>query len=140
MTRPADGWVTARAECEARMFNELAECAEADVHDFKELNDSPSCEFERRPGVPGFRVRLIDPLLSGAVTFQLRDGRIVAKRLVASSSGPVDSSIDGRPVLQFAGNTCLIEIAEGEALEAWQFSRRALEPLFFPERGGVDRA
>ena len=134
MTRPSEGWVKARAECQARVFNELAECAETDLDDFNKLDDSPACAFVRRPGDDYFIVRLIDqlPELSRAVKFQLRDERIVAERFAPSATfpGQVDSSIDGRPVLQFASNRCLIE-AEGELLEAWQFSRRVLEPVFF---------
>ena len=131
--KPDDfNWVEARAKLPRGVFADLAKRVEADV---KEANDYrsdlvPRCEFGWH-GSSVFRVWYgghPDGGCPALATFELDElQRIKVSRRCPGE--PKGSGIVGAPVLQRDGDL-VIEV-DDQALALWQFSRLALEPLFF---------
>lgn len=129
MSEPRFNWVEACEKCRPQyVFNALAERVERDVADFNALDERHACQFVRTPGEPGFQVqRLLEyPNSPKSVGFKLKGSQIVVE------TEGVILPLEGRPTLQFDGR-CLVEAEDQAPMELWQFSRFALEPLFFPQ-------
>jgi hypothetical protein len=123
-------WVQERARCSPKaMFNELAKLIENDVKDANALADARSLsvkfKFERQPEKIIVERREQQANYAVTVIFKLTADAITVNRLD-----------DAREVFVFSGTPNLTP--EGECVLAgekdlypWQFSRRALEDLFF---------
>jgi hypothetical protein len=127
-------WVTARAECSLeQMFNLLRERIDGDVKTMQ-ARTTDKIEIgkidDRR-----FRVSVqwnIGGMVeSDAVVFEHTYQDVIHVRNLRTET----ELFSAKPALNVAGD-CQLEIvgSNGPALELWQVSRRALEPLFFRSR------
>lgn len=128
-------WVKAYAECRPEaLFADLAtRVGDVDVRDFNALPGPARCVFASEHEAV-ISVRRDDPDPRMFVKFELEGRRIVVHRTNVMGIDIEGGSFTGVPVLQPDGS-CMLEV-DGRPLELWQFSRMALQPLFFPEVGG----
>ena len=125
-------WVQARVQCNvSEMFEQLRAVVELDVKSAVEcgigaeidgdLSDRFSVRVNREPNIR-----------TGVRTFSIEGDEIGVVDLCRSGDGPVLVGCVG-----FDGKDCLIEVdrdGSRQCLRPWEFSRMALEPLFFPEQ------
>ncbi len=131
-SRESFDWVEARSKCNVRdVFKHLREVVGSDIKS-AERNAVVSAELESRTEEQ-FVVRThLDPARPDWRTFFLIDARIEVR-------GPDDRNdnivLTGRASLD-GGNCCIETVVDGKLcrLRLWEFSRLALEPLFFKDR------
>ena len=125
-------WVKARSECSLeRVFLLFSEVLESDVKTMQGLARS-GVLYEQTRGerkVVVCRTRDCGGGIKEAegVVFELVDGAITATAKDARGNGT--QLFKAKPSLEPNG-ACKLEV-DGEGLELWQVSRKALEPLFF---------
>jgi hypothetical protein len=128
----AYNWVKARSACSVdQLFLLLAQTIKADVEAANAL--TPNHQNFKYATPTTDRIVVVRPVNGGQYTA----GAIVFRRTVTAIEAidmPKDPSTEqvmfsGIPSLDVGGE-CRLEV-EGEPLELWQFSRRALEPFFF---------
>ena len=134
-------WVQARAQCNvSTVFGKLRTIVERDVKAAVEcgieaevidgdLSDTLSVRVNREPNI-----------LTGVRTFSVEGDELRVVDLRRSSKVMLVGNV------KFDGKDCLIEVDKDgskQCLLPWEFSRLALEPLFFPRwipAAGRDRA
>lgn len=130
-------WVTERARCSPqRLFVLLAEVIDSDVKAVRDRKPQPNVEFTyARVNDSKVIVAKQEDWGKGIVNttanvvFELTQTGIVVRRITAGSAGSEKQLFEARPALGVAG-TCRLEV-NGQPLELWQVSRKALEDLFF---------
>jgi hypothetical protein len=121
-------WVAARAACSVdTLFEMLAQVIESDVEAIRKVIDTRTVFRLNRPASNKVVVVRDDPSFTYTVTFTHDGSSInVTTRTREREADPVFMA---KPRFDQAG-VCRLEL-DGQPMELWQVSRKALEGLFF---------
>lgn len=139
-------WVSLHSECEVgrNCFDAIAAAAEHDVERFNALPNErrrpDGATYRTSDGSPAARAQLwvhcmpsndYEESRARVVLTLENSGEVTIERW--NHSGQETGTFSVAAVVDAEG-ACRFRIGEGDYLEAWQISRVALEPLFFPKR------
>ena len=129
-------WVEKRAKCNVReLFSHLREVVKSDVDSAREHVSADGFEFRDGPATTSFMVAGYAVKTGGATARIAQDVR----RFHLSGSTIEVFNKESRPVIEaraalVGGADCLVDVVGREPMRLWEFSRLALEDLFFVGR------